>query len=73
MAIKVKRSVTLDEDVVVLIESLGTHASLSEAANEGLRLVAVQARLQALVDEHEHEHRTVPPHLVEEVAAWLQG
>lgn len=73
MPVKVKRSVSLDEDLVTETEHLSQFASLSEAANLGLRLVVAQARLDELVREHESAHGEVPAHLVDEVRAWLSG
>lgn len=70
---KVKRSVSLDEDIVAEAEQLGRFSSLSEAANAGLRVVVAQARLERLVAEHEEQHGEVPQELVDEVKQWLLG
>lgn len=70
---KVKRSVSLDADLVKEAEELGAFASLSEATNEGLRLVLARLRLDALVAEHEAAHGPVPQDLVDEVVAWLSA
>jgi Arc/MetJ-type ribon-helix-helix transcriptional regulator len=70
---KIKRSVSLDDDLVAEAEQLGRYASLSEAANAGLRVVVAQARLEQLVTEHEQRHGRVPDELVEEVKRWLLG
>lgn len=70
---KVKRSVSLDEELVVEAEQLGVFDSLSEATNAGLRLAVAHARLEKLVSDHEAEHGPVPGELVEEVRQWLSG
>ena len=71
--VKVKRSITLDEDVAAEAETL-PYDSLSEAANAALRRELEVWRLGQVLDELDERHGAVDDDAVDEAERrWFAG
>jgi Arc/MetJ family transcription regulator len=65
----VKKSVTLDEELVAEAQEYLGEGGLSQLVNEGLRRQVLVERARRAVAEHEAEHGTIPDDALADVDA----